>query len=91
VYQPRYGGVSNFNSGRLPLFARLDLRFTCFPRGRRGRWQVYADVINVLDRANAEFIQPRLEHDPDGERPLLVQKPAGSIGILPSVGVRFRF
>jgi hypothetical protein len=91
VYEPSFGGVGNFGSGRLPPFARLDLRLTFFPRGRRGRWQVYADVINALDRRNAEFLQPKLEHDPDGERPRMREEPSRSIGILPSVGVRFRF
>ena len=69
----------------------VDLRLTWFPRGRSGRWQAYVDVINALARRNAEFLQPRLEHDPDGERPLMVEKASRSIGFLPSVGVRFRF
>jgi hypothetical protein len=60
------------------------------PGWTRVRWQVYLDVINALDRENIEFLQPRLEHDPDGELPRLVEA-SGSIGILRSAGVRFRF
>ncbi len=91
VYQPDYGGVSNLGTDRLPLFARVDLRASFWPRGRRGRWEVFVDVMNVLARRNPEFFRPELVHDPAGDRPRLAEHPSGSVPFLPSLGVRFRF
>jgi hypothetical protein len=85
------GGVSNFGSARLPAFARVDLRATWKPRGARGRWQVYLDVINVLNRENAGVLDPRLAYDPASNRPRVVYERAAGIPFLPSLGVRFRF
>ena len=83
--------VSNLNSARLPDYARLDLRLNWLPGGAQGRWLIYLDVINVTNRKNAAQIEPRLEHDPTGSQPLLIEEPGGRIPILPSFGVRFRF
>lgn len=91
VYTIDLGGVSNLGAGRLPAFARVDLRATFFPGGRAGRWTLYLDVINVLNRDNAAQLDPRLEHAPGAEQPRLVEEPVGGIPILPSLGVRFRF
>ena len=85
------GGVSNFGSARLPAFARVDLRATWKPRGAAGRWQIYLDAINVLNRENAGLLEPRLEHDPDRDRPRVIYERSAGIPFLPSVGVRFRF
>ena len=41
---------SNLNSGRLPVFARVDLRATFRPRWQNSRWQLYVEVINLLNR-----------------------------------------
>jgi hypothetical protein len=91
VYQPEYGGLQNLGTDRLPLFARVDLRASFWPRGRRGRWEVFLDVMNVLARRNPEFLRPELVHDPEGDRPRLVEHPSRSVPFLPSLGVRFRF
>ncbi len=91
VYAIDLGGVSNLNSRRLPTFARVDVRATFFPGGRNGRVTLYLDVINVLNRKNAGQLDARLEHDPEGQRPRLVEEPIGGIPILPSFGVRVRF
>jgi len=91
VYETDLGDVSNLNSSRLPDYARLDLRLNWLPRGASGRWLIYLDVINVTNRRNAAQIEPRLEYDPTGNMPLLVENPGGRIPLLPSVGVRFRF
>jgi hypothetical protein len=91
VYTIDLGGVSNLNSGRLPAFARVDLRATFFPGGRQGRWTLYLDVINVLNRDNAGQLDPQLVHDPGAEQPRLVEERLGGIPLLPSLGVRFRF
>jgi outer membrane receptor for ferrienterochelin and colicin len=85
------GGVSNLSSARLPAFARVDLRATWHPRGASGRWQVYLDVINLLNRRNAGIIEASLEQDPGADRPRLVEEPSARLPFLPSVGVRFRF
>jgi hypothetical protein len=91
VYVVDLGGVPNLNSARLPAFARLDLRLTFRPPWSGGRWQIYLDVINVLDRENAGILDPRLEHDPDSPRPRIREERVASIPFLPSVGVRFSF
>jgi hypothetical protein len=91
VYETDLGDVSNLNASRLPTYARLDLRLNWLPGGADGRWLIYLDVINVTNRRNAAQIDTRLEHDPTGDVPLLVEEGAGRIPLLPSIGVRFRF
>jgi hypothetical protein len=85
------GGIDNLSSARLPAFARVDLRATFRPRGARGRWQVYLDVINLLNRQNAGAIEPTLFYDARSDRPRLEEDRSAGIPFLPSVGVRFRF
>ena len=76
---------------RLPVFAREDARMTWRPRGARGRWEIYLEVINLLNRKNAGALDPRLEYDSTSDRPKIVETPDQGIPRLPSVGVRFRF
>jgi hypothetical protein len=85
------GGVSNLSSARLPAFARVDMRATWRPRGAAGRWQVYLDVINLLNHHNAGVIEPSLRYEPGSDRPTVVEERSAGIPFLPSVGVRFRF
>jgi hypothetical protein len=91
IYTIDNGDVSNLNTARLPLFARLDLRGTFRPGGPSGRWELYLDVINVLNRDNAGQIQAELEPDPASDRPRIVERRNQRIPLLPSFGVRFRF
>ncbi len=91
IYTADFGGVSNLNTGRLPTFARLDLRATYLPRGHAGRWQLYLDLINVLGRKNAGRINSVVVSGPDPDRPTVEQEPVFAIPFLPSLGVRFRF
>jgi len=91
VYETDLGGVSNLTGARLPDYVRLDLRLNWLPGGPDGRWMIYLDVINATNRRNAASIDPRLEYNPDGGVPLLVEERSGRIPLLPSFGVRFRF
>ena len=91
VYSVNFGDLSNLNTGRLPLFARMDLRATWRPRGLTGRWELYAEVINLLNRKNAGALDPQLEFDPSSDRPRLVEKRDQSIPRLPTLGIRFHF
>lgn len=91
VYEINLGGVDNLYRSQLPWFARVDLRATWKPRGAAGRWEFYAEVINLLNRKNAGSLDPRLEYDPASQRPRIVEKRDQSIPRLPSLGVRFRF
>ena len=91
VYGVNFGGVDNLNQGRLPLFARADLRVTWRPRGPSGRWEFYAEVINLLDRQNVGAYDPRLAYNPSGDRPLIIEEPDQAVPRLPTAGVRFRF
>jgi hypothetical protein len=89
VYTVDLGGVSNLNTGRLPAYVRLDVRLTYAPVRRR--WQLYADVINVLNRRNAGRLDPQLAYNPNSNRPRIVEEREMSLPLLPSAGFRFRF
>ncbi|MEI6669730.1 MAG: TonB-dependent receptor, partial [Acidobacteriota bacterium] len=91
VWTTDLGGVSNLNTGRLPVFARLDLRATFRPRWSGSRWQIYVEIINALNRSNAGGFDPVLQYNPNGNRPLLTYTASGGLPLIPSVGVRYRF
>jgi hypothetical protein len=90
-YGVDFGGVGNLNGARLPLFARVDGRLTWRPRGAAGRWELYAEVINVLNRKNAGALDPQLAYDATSDRPVIVERRDQAIPRLPTIGVRFRF
>ena len=91
VWTTDYGGAANLNSGRLTTFARLDARLTFRPKWQNSRWQLYVEVINVLNRKNAGSMSAELNYDPTSDRPRLTTKRDASLPLLPSIGVRFRF
>lgn len=91
VWGVDFGDASNLSRGRLPVYARLDLRVTFKPRSPAGRWQVYLDVLNALDRANVSQLQPDLEYDPTSDRPRITYSSDSGLPRLPSVGFRYRF
>jgi hypothetical protein len=91
VYGVDFGSVDNLNRSQLPLFARIDLRATWRPRGAAGRWELYVEVINLLNRKNAGAFEPRLEYDPASDRPAIVEERDQSVPRLPTIGVRFQF
>jgi hypothetical protein len=91
VYTLDRGGVSDINSARLPFYARLDLRVSFRPGGHQSRWLIYVDLINVLGRKNVTSLNKELAYDPGSDRPMLVERKAGSLPFFPSFGVRFRF
>src|SRR6185503_12553505 len=68
------GGVDNLNTVRLPAYARLDLRVTFNPRSVTGRWQIYAEVFNALNRQHGSTISYSLRPDLSKDRPRLVSK-----------------
>ena len=75
-YTIDYGGVENLNSGRLPHYARLDVRGTYQRGGADGGWSLYIEVINLLGRDNAVVLEPRLHHEPGAELPGLSEAPS---------------
>lgn len=91
VWTADYGDARNLNTGRLPLFARVDLRVNFRPRWHNNRWLLYVDVINLLNRKNIGSIEPELAYDPASDRPRLTTDRDASLPLLPSIGVRFRF
>ncbi len=91
IYAIDYGGASNLNTGRLPQYARVDARLTWRPGGVDSRWMLYAEVLNVLDRANAGTLEAVLEYNPDGPLPSIVERPSEAMPLVPSVGARIRF
>jgi hypothetical protein len=90
VWTVDYGNVRNVNSGRLPIFARVDLRVTFRPRWQNDRWQLYAEVINLLNRKNGG-LKAELAYDPTSNRPRIITVRDASLSLLPSIGVRFKF
>lgn len=85
------GDTENLNSGRLPFYARLDLRATWRPGGDAGRFELYLEAINLLNRENAVRIESELRYDPNSEFPSVVELPSEGFPFLPSFGIRYRF
>ncbi len=91
VWSTDSGTVADLNTARLPLFARVDFRATFKPRWWGDRMQLYVEVINLLNRENAGSLDPVLEYNPAGDRPLLTYERGGGVPLLPSLGIRLRF
>jgi TonB-dependent Receptor Plug Domain/Carboxypeptidase regulatory-like domain len=91
IWSVDLGGVENLNTARLPPYARLDLRVTFNPRNVTGRWQIYAETLNTLDRENASSLNYRLAADSRSDRPRLLSFNDSGFPLLPSFGVRYRF
>ncbi len=89
VYVVDFGGVTNLQRGRLPLFFRVDARLTW--RSSSRRWELYGEVLNATNRKNAGVLTPRLEYDPTADRPRLTEVREQSLPLLPTVGVRVHF
>lgn len=91
VWVPDFGGTANINTARLPVFARVDMRVTFRPRWSADRWQIYLEIINLLNRNNASALDTELAYDPNGDRPKLATVRTGRLPLLPSFGLRYRF
>jgi TonB-dependent Receptor Plug Domain len=91
VWTVNFGDVTNLGRGRLPLFARLDIRMTFKSRNPNGRWQFYLDVLNALNRKNVSTLQPELQFDASSDRPKIGYSADSGLPRLPSFGLRFRF
>jgi Carboxypeptidase regulatory-like domain/TonB dependent receptor-like, beta-barrel/TonB-dependent Receptor Plug Domain len=91
VWAADLGDVTNLSAGRLPLYARVDARVTFRPRWMHNRWQIYVEVLNVLNRDNAGSLEPHLAYDPSSDRPRLEVSREERLPLLPSFGVRYRF
>ena len=91
VHAVDLGGVDALQRGRLPYYARVDLRIANQPGGPSGRWSWYIEVINLLNRDNPVEFETNLAHDPDGDVPRIVERPTAGFPIIPSFGVRVRF
>jgi hypothetical protein len=85
------GGVGNLNSARLPDFARVDARMSWRPGGPGGRWLFYLEVINLLNRENADSFDYDIRFDEVGEPYISSTQRQGGVPLLPTFGVRFRF
>ena len=91
VYTVDFGGLANLQQGRLPPYARVDLRITQRPGGAAGRWSWYIEVINLLNRDNPVELETGLQHNPAGSMPRIVTHPTAGFPLIPSFGVRVRF
>jgi hypothetical protein len=91
IYAVDFGGAGNLNTARLPAFARVDLRITWRPRGVQGGWELFGEIINLLNRQNAGALEAELEYDPASDRPRIVELRDQSIPRIPTIGFRFRF
>lgn len=90
-YTVDYGGAENLLSGRLPPYARVDVRATYQRGDADGGWSIYIEVINLLGRDNAVELEPRLLHDPAADLPRLSEVPGQAFPRVPTFGLRFRF
>jgi hypothetical protein len=84
------GGVAELNAARMPMLARLDLRFAYRPGGVSGRWEVYAEILNALNHTNAWFMDVNMVDRTSLSSPLK-EEPVGGFPRLPTFGLRFRF
>ncbi len=91
VWTTNPGSVNSLNTGRLPIFARLDMRVTFRPSRSNNRWLFYIEVINALNRKNTGAYETKLEYDPASDRPRITQSPTASLPRIPSFGCRFTF
>jgi outer membrane receptor protein involved in Fe transport len=91
VWAADYGDAANLKAARLPLYARVDIRATYKPRWMDDRWQLYFEIINVLNRKNAGSLESTLEYDSASDRPRVVTRPGSALPLLPTIGLRFRF
>jgi hypothetical protein len=91
VWSTDPGNVGDLNSGRLPVFARVDMRVTFRPERWNNRVQFYVEVINVFNRKNTGNYQTTLEYDPTSDKPKIKQESGGALPILPSFGCRIVF
>ncbi|MCY4632926.1 MAG: TonB-dependent receptor [Acidobacteria bacterium] len=91
IYTVDLGGLDALQRGRLPHYARVDLRIAHQPGGPSGRWLWYIEVINLLNRDNPVEFETELAHDPDRGVPRIVESPSAGFPIIPSFGVRIRF
>lgn len=91
VWSTDFGDVTNLKSARLPRYARLDLRATFKPRWMANRWQLYVEVLNLLNRQNASSVERVLEYDPDSDRPRVRTRGQDGLPLLPTLGLRVRF
>jgi hypothetical protein len=56
-----------------------------------GGWQLYLEVINAMNRRNVGRLEPRLEFDPDSDRPRLEYSKEAGVPLLPTFGIRYAF
>jgi len=91
VYAIDFGTLNNLQNGRLPYYARVDLRITHRPGGTGGRWLWFVEVINALKRDNPVELETALAYDPSGLTPRIIENPTAGFPLLPSFGVRVRF
>jgi hypothetical protein len=91
VYEVDFSGAANLNTARLTNYSRQDVRMSWRPRGARGRWEFYGDVINVLNRKNSASFEASLRFDPKSNLPKLVDKPGDRFAVVPTIGIRWRY
>ena len=91
VYDLDYGDMSRINSTRLAATERVDLRATFHPRSPTSRWVFYVDVINILNHKNSLSVVSQVAFDPRGDRPRVDNAYGGSLPILPTFGIKWRF
>ena len=91
IYTVDYGDVGNLSSGRLPYYARVDLRATYRRGGSSGRWSLYVEIINLLGRDNPVALEAELAHDPGSDMPQLFEVASQGLPRIPTFGFRLRF
>jgi hypothetical protein len=78
------------NSARLPAYARLDLSLRRTYESDWVDWTLYVQALNVLNRTNPVRVDD-LRFLYQGEGPGLPSGLAGSLPVIPSVGVELQF
>ena len=85
------GGVGNLNTARLPAYARLDLRVTFNPKNVTGRWQIYVEIFNALNRGTAARSLMTCGTTRRAIARASSSRVDSGLPAVPSFGVRYRF
>ncbi len=68
-------------------FSRVDLRMNRYFNVSRGRFALYAEVLNVLNRKNVRDYEYQVHRTPTGYQ--LIAEPEHWFGLMPSLGVTY--
>jgi hypothetical protein len=80
------GDYTNRNTGRLPVYSRIDVRLNWYTKFWGVRWLFYLDVINILNHKNIIGYSYSIDKNLQ-----LNERASSMFPIIPTIGISFRF